>query len=179
MKRLIMGFALIIILLGVSVSSSASGSTYWSYGSPDRDITVPYYYSSLSPTWASIVNNSISTWNTYSNITISYLSSSPNGIYVGSYVGEWYGKTTVLSSNGPYILSFKIQLDYMNINADATSLVNFGRSTCTHEFGHVFWLDDDPPGSTSTNSIMNRTRNRDTLYTPQTMDINNVNAKFP
>lgn len=54
-----------------------------------------------------------------------------------------------------------------------TSVYNFVMS---HEFGHLFWLCDNPV--TSSPSIMDYNRNRNTMTSPQQFDISNVNAKY-
>lgn len=50
--------------------------------------------------------------------------------------------------------------------------------TCTvaHEFGHVFWLCDNP--NTTKPSLIKHSRDRNTMMTPQQFDIDNVNAKY-
>lgn len=70
---------------------------------------------------------------------------------------------------------------YLNIGS-ATAHVsvqkysNFATSTVVHEYGHVYWLCDNP--NTTRASIMKYNRDRNSMTTPQSFDINNVNAKY-
>ena len=70
---------------------------------------------------------------------------------------------------------FTIKVNARTISADATNFNNFAKSTVTHEFGHVFWLCDNP--NTSKSSIMKYSRNSG-MTAPQTFDVDNVNAKY-
>ncbi len=97
--------------------------------------------------------------------------------YADKYDDTWYGLTsqTYNSSTG-YTTKFTIKVNARNISADATNFNNFAKSTVTHEFGHVFWLCDNP--NTSKSSIMKYSRNRNGMTAPQTFDVDNVNAKY-
>lgn len=97
--------------------------------------------------------------------------------YADKYDDTWYELTsqTYNSSTG-YTTKFTIKVNARNISADATNFNNFAKSTVTHEFGHVFWLCDNP--NTSKSSIMKYSRNRNSMTAPQTFDVDNVNAKY-
>lgn len=73
-------------------------------------------------------------------------------------------------------LKSNFQTRSRTISNKATNISNFAKSTVTHEFGHVFWLCDNP--TTNKSSIMKSSRNRNTMTVPQTFDIDNVNAKY-
>ncbi|RHL28189.1 hypothetical protein DW028_09045 [Agathobacter rectalis] len=97
--------------------------------------------------------------------------------YADKYNDTWYGLTsqTYNSSTG-YTTKFTIKVNARTISEDATNFNNFAKSTVTHEFGHVFWLCDNP--NTSKSSIMKYSRNRNSMTAPQTFDVDNVNAKY-
>lgn len=100
-----------------------------------------------------------------------------NSIEAARYNDTWYGLTsqTYNSSTG-YTTKFTIKVNARTISEDATNFNNFAKSTVTHEFGHVFWLCDNP--NTSKSSIMKYSRNRNSMTAPQTFDVDNVNAKY-
>lgn len=128
--------------------------------------------------WVSAIDNGISAWNNSSaNVTISVSSSSKNYIEAAQFDDEWYGLTTqtcnILTG---YTSKFVMQLNARTISSDATDYRKFIKSTVAHEFGHVFWLCDNP--STASKSIMKHRRDREKTTAPTTFDINNVNAKY-
>ena len=81
--------------------------------------------------------------------------------YADKYNDTWYGLTSQT---------------YNSSTGYTTNFNNFAKSTVTHEFGHVFWICDNP--NTSKSSIMKYSRNRNDMTAPQTFDVDNVNAKY-
>lgn len=55
---------------------------------------------------------------------------------------------------------------------------NARRSTVAHEIGHLLWLSDNPAVSNDNNSLMAGGRNRETVFTPQPYDIQNVLFRY-
>lgn len=175
LKKLI-GTTTLAVIFSSSVAVHAA-DPYMDYGSETGTVSVQPY-SESNDIWKSIINTGIANWNNSSaNVSISVSSSSSNTISAASYDDSWYGLTTqtYYTSTG-YTISFVIQINSRKIFNDATNFSNFATSTVTHEFGHVFWLCDNP--NTTMSSIMKHSRDRNTMTTPQQFDINNVNAKY-
>lgn len=179
MKKLIC-----IMLAGVlcfsMMTSALAASPYLEYGSCNRDIKIKSI-SSLSTTWQSIVNSSMAAWNAANaNVTIREASVSllcSNSVEVNEYDDTWYGLCSQTYSANGCTTKFTIRMNSRTISKDATNFSNFAQSTLVHEFGHVFWLCDEP--DTSYASIMKYSRNRNTMIVPQQYDINNVRAMYP
>lgn len=151
---------------------------YLSYGWPSGITTVQPYSNSLNPTWTSLINNGLSKWNNSSAVvSISVSSSSPNTIEAGNYSDTWYGLNTPSFNPSTGLLSsYNIKINATTIYSDASNFSNFATSVIVHEFGHTFWLCDNP--YTTFPSIMNQNRNRNSMISPQTFDINNVNTIY-
>ncbi|WP_152600474.1 hypothetical protein [Bifidobacterium biavatii] len=151
---------------------------YLPYGSKTGTINVKNYSDKYNDQWISIIDNGISAWNnSRANVAISTKLFSNNSIEAARYDATWYGLTTqTYNTSTGYTSKFVVQVNAKTISADASDFANFAKSTVTHEFGHVFWLVDNP--STAQSSIMKYSRNRNIMTTPQTFDINNVNAKY-
>jgi len=128
--------------------------------------------------WENIISNSVSAWNdSKANVSISISPYSQNSLKVATYDEEWYGLTSKQrDSLGGYVTQFSIKINSRTIYDNANDFSNFAQSTIVHEFGHIFWLADNP--DTTKSSIMKHTRNRNKLITPQEFDIKNVNAKY-
>ncbi|MBW4083365.1 matrixin family metalloprotease [Paenibacillus sp. S150] len=69
--------------------------------------------------------------------------------------------------------SWKTPMDSRTINRDAANFSNFVKSVLVHEYGHIFCLDH-----TVQTSIMNDSRDRNTMTTPQQFDIDEVNSVY-
>lgn len=70
--------------------------------------------------------------------------------------------------------SGRIEINARTINATT----NARRSTVAHEIGHLLWLSDNPAVSNDNNSLMAGGRNRETVFTPQPYDIQNVLFRY-
>ncbi|SFS06166.1 zinc metalloprotease [Anaeromicropila populeti] len=145
------------------------------YGVSSANVSVKFA-SGINSTWTTRLNNSIAAWNaTDTPVTIAKSSSSSNTVYADYYSDTWYGlKSSIVSNN--ILTSFTIKINSRTITNDATNVSNFAQSTTVHEFGHVFWLCDNP--NTTQSTIMSYSRDRNTMITPQQFDIDNVNEKF-
>lgn len=169
---------IVLCMFFVSSIVTYAADPYLSCGSKTGSVNVKKYSDKYNDTWVSILNNGISAWNnSRANVSISKTSSSKNSIEAAQYDDTWYGLTTqTYNIITGYTSEFVIKVNARTISADATNFDNFAKSTVTHEFGHVFWLCDNP--NTSKSSIMKYSRDRNTMTTPQTFDIDNVNAKY-
>ena len=99
-------------------------------------------------------------------------------IKVENSSATWYGLYTPLQVSGQYVSSFQIQINSRTLERDAPtgSRTNWLQSTMAHEFGHAYWLNDNP--STSQSSLMKHSRDRAVITGPTAYDIENVIYKF-
>jgi len=86
------------------------------------------------------------------------------------------GQIETFESGTPGLVSsFNMYLNTARVGADTSRRAE---STVVHEFGHAFWLRDNPSRPTGLSrrpqSIMDTNRNRDEVFRPQPMDINHV-----
>ena len=110
--------------------------------------------------------------------TIAVLSSAANVIKVVNSSEGWYGLYTPLQVSGQYVNSFRIEINSRTIERDAPtgSRTNWMQSTIAHEFGHAYWLSDNP--NTSQTSLMKHSRDRAVVTGPTAYDVENVIDKF-
>lgn len=175
-KKILSIAVMICILLGFSVVAYAA-DPYLDYGTRTGKTSVQEYSGKYNDTWVAIIDDSISAWNdSEANVYLSVTNGSVNTIEAARYNDSWYGLTTQTLTTSGYTSQFSIKLNARTIGDDATNAVNFAKSTATHEFGHVFWLCDNP--STTEPSIMKYSRDRNVMVTPQPFDIENVNKKY-
>lgn len=166
-KKYIFKIAGISIMSLTLTTSPILAETDPGWGSQTPNINVPT--NTYNDIWKTPMNAAAAAWNgTATKVTVGYLSSSKNKVLAASYADTWYGLSS--SANpGP----FTIKLNSRTINNDATNFSNFVKSTLVHEYGHIFCLDH-----TTKTSIMNSSRNRNTMTTPQTFDISEVNSVY-
>ncbi|GLX66626.1 hypothetical protein [Paenibacillus glycanilyticus] len=164
MKRFICAVLIFTLLLSANV---VFANTDPDWGSQSPNINVPPI--TYNNTWKTPMEAAASAWNgTATLVTVGTLSSSKNSLIVSSYSDTWYGNSS--SANpGP----FTIKLNSRTINRDATDFANFVQSVLVHEYGHEFCLDH-----TSQTSIMNDSRNRNTMKVPQPYDVSEVNTVY-
>ncbi|ADI00252.1 zinc metalloprotease [Salisediminibacterium selenitireducens] len=120
-------------------------------------------------------NSAVSDWNSaQSNITFD-VTTAPSGnlLSAQSYATEpnLFGRITyhgLSDSTTP----FSTYLNTSNSNIMTSALTR--RSTASHELGHALGLADNSLNP----SIMNTSRNRTSIYTPQPTDITNVNFLY-
>lgn len=163
---------LVIICVSSIVYAYNPMPVYDTYQSPSITLT----NSTMNSTWWDNVCVAASNWNaTPTRALISTATSGGHIVYAGSYSWSGYGVYIPLTHSSTQTTSFKIQLNSKNINSVATNFDNFVQSTMTHELGHALGINDRS-GSTY---IMGSSRDRNSLTTPQTDDINGVNAMWP
>lgn len=169
---------LIFTLLLSTTALVHAADPYLNYGSKSGKITVKNYSNSYNSKWVSIINNARSAWNSSkAKVSISTSKSSKNKVEAAKFNDSWYGlcSQSYNTSTG-YTTKFTIKVNARTISKDAKNFNSFAKSTVAHEFGHVFWLCDNP--STKSSSLMKYSRNRNRLTTPQSFDIKNVNKKY-
>lgn len=122
--------------------------------------------------------NAISDW--HSKVSSNFYEVSPEQGCALTIMNEasssLYGRTTFTVS-GNRITGFVARINVGNSNlsgASATNKAKIARSTAGHELGHLLGLDDIYSGT----AIMNVNRSRTSIYTPQTDDVNGVNAGY-
>ena len=167
---------LLILIIGYPITAYAA-DPYALSGSESGSITVKSY-SSHNDTWISYIDNGIKAWNgSTAPVEISISSPSNNSIQAARYDDSWYGLCTKsYDETTGYITKFAIQINARTIANAATSFSDFAESVIAHEFGHVFWLCDNP--RTKLRTLMYSKRDRNVLKLPQTFDIDNVKAKY-
>ena len=168
-----------ILLLSATQSFAVSGSDsqYMDYGSKTKSTSIRYA-TCVTSIWATRIDNGRSAWNnSTTGISISKSSTSPNYIYVESYSYDWYGLYTAQEKSGSNVTKYKIQINTRTLTANAgCNFENWAKSTIAHEFGHVFWLADNP--STSRASLMKHDRNRANTTVPQAYDVTSISNKY-
>lgn len=174
-KRGLNKILLLVLILTIAFSSYAL-ATYISVGSPSPTVTLrPYSFD--SPIHEAI-NASIIAWN-FSGAGVQIQrsdSNSQNEIIAKSFSDTWYGMATQWKKTWFTPYRYRIDINTRTISRDATSYGSFIQSVVVHEFGHIFWLADNPPGTNP--SIMRHNRNRNTMVTPQVLDVTNVKNKY-
>ncbi|WP_432979615.1 hypothetical protein [Dactylosporangium sp. CA-233914] len=154
------------------VAAAPAHATYYSGGMWSSHFFIQPY--SFNSTWQGPLDQALTNWyNTPTAAWIEKSSSASSWMEAPNLSDTWYGLYTPFGSgSGRY---FRIQLNSRTLSADAGG--NFGNwvtSSFTHELGHALSLADNPPVASNA-SIMRHDRNRSTLTTPQTYDINDVN----
>ncbi|MBE5967253.1 MAG: hypothetical protein E7255_09865 [Lachnospiraceae bacterium] len=167
LERFFFEIAVMSIMSLVLTSAPILAETDPSWGSQTPHINVPT--NTYNDTWKTPMNAAAVAWNgTDTKVTVGVLSTSKNSVLAASYTDTWYG--TASSANpGP----FTIKLNARTISNDATNFANFVQSTLVHEYGHIFCLDH-----TTKTSIMNSSRDRNTMITPQAFDVSEVNSVY-
>ncbi|MHA6531933.1 M57 family metalloprotease [Paenibacillus sp. BAC0078] len=142
--------------------------------------TVQFKYSTSNSTYRATFNTAVSDWNSRQSkiyYSLSDLNASAVNTVGTEYIADQshYGITHVsysVSSGLIYTAEVLINIG----NSDVVNKSNTRRSAANHELGHALGLDHTTPPVLS---VMNSSRDRETVYTPQTDDINGVNAIYP
>lgn len=155
------------MVAGIALATAPAEAHYNGTGQQSANMPVyPYNYNS---TWQTPMNQALSNWNaTASPAYIHKYSGSGSRIYAASYSDTWYGHYTRCGD-----ACFYIKLNARTISRDANNFSNYVTSVLVHELGHGLNLAHN-----SVTSIMNSSRNRDTMTKPQSHDVSDVNAYY-
>lgn len=170
-----------MVVAGLCMSMAipvSAGNIYVGAGSRTGHVTVQSYSSRYNNFWNSVIDKSIASWNNSdAGISIKVSPNSKNTIDAKKYDDQWLGATVPLEFDSEGNLKrYQIKLNAKTIKENARNHSNYARSTSVHEFGHILWLDDNPPTNRAT--IMSYKRDRNTMTEPQVYDIKNVKAKY-
>lgn len=122
--------------------------------------------SDITSTYKTAWENATNDWHNADNAAFYYSSSSSNIVNARSISGDSaYGTIYYQTTTGNKLRKFKVELNTLKCTNGTIA-----RSTSGHEIGHALGLGD----LTSGTAIMNGNRNRSSIYTPQTDDINGV-----
>ena len=158
-------------------SIGCAASPYLVYGDENGKVSVNIKGSGSTYSWSSIVSESVSAWNnSKAKVSINEKSTSKNSVVITDFPDSWVGLNRCTLNSSGYISKYTIQVNGRRILEEARNVHNFIKSTITHEFGHVFWLVDNPV--TGQASIMKHDRDRNNMTVPQQFDIQNVNKMY-
>jgi len=173
-------FAVAVSFGIVAVPSSAPPAEAASYacygmGYPSRSFNVKY--DNLNSTYTGYFNTTRSRWNSSgAGVSISLNASAASAVTAASYKDSWYGYYSYTWVLKVTKVQIKVNTRTLQAGAPSGQYLNWFYSTAVHEFGHALKLHDNP--NTTSNSIMTYSRNRSTITTPQTYDVNNVKACY-
>ncbi|MDF2539397.1 MAG: hypothetical protein K0S76_2418 [Herbinix sp.] len=119
----------------------------------------------------------MNSWNS-SNTSINFYkcSNTNNKITVSPFSFNEVGKLKPIIVSGTELVEFEIQLNSTTITNNAVNLNNYIQSVFVHELGHAIWLEGNP--TTTEDSIMKYSRNRNTMIAPSSFDEASVNMKY-
>lgn len=158
---------LLATVLGLAMFATPA-SAHWNGTGQDiaRIEMYPYNYNS---TWQGPMDRALSNWNATASPADFHKSTfSGSSITAASYSDTWYGHYQRCGGSCMYV-----KLNARTISADASNFSNFVTSTFVHELGHALNLAHN-----SLTSIMNSSRNRNSMTTPQSHDVADVNAYY-
>ncbi|MEU4224061.1 hypothetical protein ACQP2T_37655 [Nonomuraea sp. CA-143628] len=157
---------LAVMLVGTVGISPAFA--HWN-GTGQDIASIHIYPYSYNGTWQTPMNKALSNWNATSSPANFYKNSnSGSTITVKSYSNTYYGHYQRCGGMCMYV-----RLNSRTINRDASNFSNFVTSTLVHELGHALNLAHN-----SGTSIMNSSRNRNSMTKPQSHDVADVNAYY-
>ncbi len=147
------------------------------YGSSSKTVVIKLVGYDAMAAWQPVIQNSRNAWNSSkakTNISVTTSGSSNYTIeIVDKPMFSWYGMTSSERDSNGITTSATIQI---NKATTGNASYNAKCSTVTHEFGHLFWLNDNP--ETADYSLMKHGRDRELIYTPQMIDIYHMEQKY-
>lgn len=164
--------AAVVSVLVLASSAEPARADYFSGGWPTGWSYIrPYSYNS---TWQSPMDRSLNNWNaTASPADIQKVSGAGNTVTAASYADSWFGYYNKYCSVSCY---YTVRLNSRRISGEATNFANFVTSVMVHEFGHALSMADNP--NTTRASIMKESRPRNSMITPQSYDVEEVNRYY-
>lgn len=166
---------ILIITITISYCSFSYAYLYWDAGFVTANFEIENRLANATLGW-----NARSVWNaTPTPVWITEVPGSGHSWETDwLYDGNWYGMYTVVTRK--YIFwgratKFKIELNRRTLLGQSN---NFWQSVLVHELGHAFCLNDNPLPNSPNSSIMNYSRDRSILITPQSDDIDGVNEFY-
>jgi hypothetical protein len=148
---------------------------FLNYGYGNKSIPIKNY--SYSSVWQIPMDAAVNSWNS-SNTSINFYkcSNTNNKITVSPFSFNEVGKLKPIIVSGTELVEFEIQLNSTTITNNAVNLNNYIQSVFVHELGHAIWLEGNP--TTTEDSIMKYSRNRNTMIAPSSFDEASVNMKY-
>lgn len=145
-----------------------------------RYTSVAYNFgTSVSTTYKNVWLDAISSWNNAQTQVSLYQGSGTTGNVICSTVTDTatndYGYTYRGRNETTYYMTAAVC--YLNLNNSSVAAAGtISQSTACHEFGHALGLNHF--SSTTVSAVMNTSRNRNTVYTPKTDDVNAINYTY-
>jgi len=168
---------LAVLLTGVcapiAIAYSLMTNGYWT-SSIDMK-----FDSGLTSDYRTATSNAISAWNSKNISPVNYNTKldSANTVYQTLSLGtNKYGQySSYNTGSDPNHTATRFDITYCTMYCEGfNKTYKTPQSTGVHELGHAAGLDDLSSGS----CIMNSNRDRESIYTPKTDDVNGVNASW-
>ncbi|MEN6391129.1 MAG: matrixin family metalloprotease [Syntrophomonas sp.] len=175
MKRRNIALICLALLIAMAFSFNVLAYSINTYGYANPDID--YQNSGVSSIYLTAMSNAQNAWNNAScDCTVSSSSGSYNPLVTFTadppiIVGFYQSLATDTSDPQHLTTWFRIG---MNSELFPSYTANQRQSVCVHELGHAMGLSDLGSGT----AIMNQYRDKSTIYTPQSDDINGVNSNW-
>lgn len=164
------------------------GSIWYEFGKPndfsqmgglgDRTVMLERKGELANTTWLLNIADACLSWNgsgSGANIRTSNSVSSPHTIEVNSFSWRDRGQT----AKYPLGKNVAATRSTIEINIETcTGSSKARQSTIAHEMGHLLWLSDSPSVPIPNDSLMDGNRNRETVYSPRSFDVRNVNFRY-
>jgi hypothetical protein len=121
------------------------------------------------------MDNSVNAWNSTPTV-FNIVKIAGADIVAAQFSATWSGRYSSSGNNFTIELNARVIAD----PARCTNVSNCISSVFSHEFGHVFYQDDNPPVD-KFSSVMRADRNRSssTMRGPKQYDIDETNAYVP
>lgn len=172
--KIMISMVMIVCLLLTTAAAYETPYGRWRYTS------VSYNFgTSMSSTYRDVWENAISSWNDAQSQVSLYQGSGTSGSIICSTINDTsssdYGYTYRGRNETTYYMTATVS--YLNLNNSAVAAGGLVcRSTACHELGHSLGLNHF--SSTTVSAVMNTSRNRSSIYTPKSDDINAINYAY-